>query len=152
MKNSNILKITIPVFAVAVCLLTVAQAVPVEVPDVDIDLKPGSCPNCVNPDSRGRVAVAILGSADLDVLDVDQDTVQLEGVSAQRCSVEDVNDDGFSDLVCHFKTLEVTWPQNEACADVRLTAELNDGTPIEGIDLACKPGESDCNDEICNGA
>ncbi len=28
-----------------------------------IDLKPGSCPNCINPDSHGVVAVAILDTS-----------------------------------------------------------------------------------------
>jgi hypothetical protein len=38
---------------------------------VDIDIKPGSCPNSWNRESNGVLPVAILGTEDFDVTDID---------------------------------------------------------------------------------
>jgi len=42
---------------------------------ISIDIKPGSSPNSINLKSKGVVPVAILGTDDFDVSDVDPDTV-----------------------------------------------------------------------------
>jgi hypothetical protein len=51
--------------------------------EVDVDIKGGSCPNPFNPKSKGSVPVAIVGSEDYDVNDIDPDslvlTVELPG-------------------------------------------------------------------------
>jgi hypothetical protein len=57
---------------------------------VDIDIKPGSCPNPLNLKSKGVLPVAILGSEDLDVSTIDVDTIRLEGVAPLRSRLEDV--------------------------------------------------------------
>lgn len=44
---------------------------------VEIDIKPGSCPNPFNSKSRGSVPVAIVGTADFDVETVDPATICL---------------------------------------------------------------------------
>jgi len=85
---------------------------------VKIDLKPGSNPNCVNPNSHGNVAVAIFGSLTLDVSLIDTSTARFGGAPAKRCKVSDVEmegpnpgefmpPDGIPDLVCHFDTENV---------------------------------------------
>ena len=73
---------------------------------VDIDIKPGSDPSCFNSDGKGVIPVAILGSAGFDVSTVDPTTIKLDdqGVKTKgngdpQASIEDVNDDGFDDLV-----------------------------------------------------
>ena len=74
--------------------------------DVKIDIKPGSYPNSINLGSNGVVPVAILGSADFDAATVDPSTVTLSGAgvkvkgnSGNAGSLEDVNGDGYPDLV-----------------------------------------------------
>ena len=94
--------------------------------------------------------MAILGSGSFDVADVDTSTIQFEGAAPnKRCSVENVNLDGFDDLVCHFKKQDVSWPQDANCRQVSLTGGQFDGTLFSGSDAACKPGEVNCNNELC---
>lgn len=65
------------------CLTWVAQVLSVEVDtSVYVDIKPGSCPNPFNAKSKGSVPVAIVGTADFDVTDVDPTTITLNGVPA----------------------------------------------------------------------
>jgi hypothetical protein len=111
----------------------------IETVTIDIDIKPGSDPNSINLCSRGVVPVAILGSADLDVNDIFAQTLELagSGVAARgnnklMAHVEDVNSDGFDDLVVQveMENLDLTASDVEAV----LTGELYDGTPIGGTD------------------
>jgi hypothetical protein len=110
---------------------------------VTIDIKPGSDPNSVNPRSQGVVPVAVLGSIDFDATQVDFLTVRFgiaEASPAHDGHVEDVNDDGFMDMVFHFKTQET----GIVCGDTEATlvGEISDGTPITGTDtvntVGCK--------------
>jgi hypothetical protein len=74
--------------------------------NVSIDIKPGSDPNPVNPKSKGVIPVAVLGSIDFDATQIDFSTVKFglaEAPPAHDGHVEDVNDDGFMDMMFHFK-------------------------------------------------
>jgi hypothetical protein len=117
---------------------------------VDVDIKPGSSPNSINLGSGGTTAVAILGSANFDVITVNPDTLTLGtagvktvGKTARTlCSVADVSGDfsagpegapdGFDDMVCHFITMDIVPEAGETTATI--SGELNDTTPIEGTD------------------
>ena len=105
---------------------------------VTIDIKPESGFNAINPASQGVIPVATLGSADFDVLDVDATTLAFgPGAAALAHGKgphygDDVDGDGFDDLLAHFRTQEtgITYGDTEAC----LTGELLDGTPFEACD------------------
>jgi len=62
---------------------------------VCVDIKPQSCPNPLNIKSKGVLPVAILGTDEFDVMDVDPTTVMFEGemgnVAALRWNYEDVS-------------------------------------------------------------
>jgi hypothetical protein len=102
---------------------------------VEIDVKPGTDPNAVNPRSRGVIPVAVLGSVDFDAALVDFSTVTFGPGAASPAHdghVEDVNGDGFVDMVFHFNTQET----GIQCGDIEatLTGETFGGRPITGSD------------------
>jgi hypothetical protein len=118
---------------------------------VGIDIKPGGYPNCFNIGGTGVIPVAILGSADFDVHEIDVATLQFAGLTVRvkpngtlQCSAEDVSGDftnpegapdGFEDLVCQFLDDESSWAPGTSTAT--LTGSLHDGTLIEGEDEIC---------------
>jgi hypothetical protein len=56
---------------------------------VALDIKPGSCPNPFNRGDRGVLPVAIVGSVDFDVFQIDPETLSLNGIAPLRWSYED---------------------------------------------------------------
>ena len=109
---------------------------------VDIDIKPGSDPNCFNINGHGVIPVAILGSADFDVAEIDTATLNFNGLAVRvrgkkgpLCSYEDSNSDGFGDLVCKFEDESGEWEAGSVEGIV--SGELTDGTVIEGTDSIC---------------
>lgn len=106
--------------------------------DVSIDIKPGSYPNSINPDSNGVVPVAILGSADFDVAEVNPLTVTLAGAavkfkgkSGNAGSIGDVNGDGYPDLVVQVYTNQLTALGDTIAV---LNADTYGGLPLTGSD------------------
>ncbi len=102
--------------------------------EVNIDIKPGSFPNAINPRSKGVIPVAILGSATFDVTTVDVTSLKFghNGATPVHYALEDVNGDNFMDLILQFKTQAtgIKAGDSQAC----LTGALLSGTPIEGCD------------------
>jgi hypothetical protein len=124
---------------------------------VDVDIKPGSCPNPFNLKSRGVLPVAILGTQTFDVATIDAASIHLEGVPAIRSNYEDVTrpvmdglpcecttagPDGYMDLTLKFSrpplALKLWLDQGPLVQDqvlsLELTGNLLDGTPISGSD------------------
>ncbi len=110
---------------------------------IEIDIKPGNGLNPINPMSRGVIPVAILGSDDFDVADVDVTTLAFGPDGAAPAfdltnpwvllfSRWDVNRDGNLDLLPHFRTQEtgIAFGHTQAC----VTGELLGGIPFEGCD------------------
>ena len=117
---------------------------------VTLDIKPGSCPNPLNRNSRGMLPVALVGAADFDVSSVNVSSVRLaraDGVGGmaaphegppgphsvfedvatpfdgETCACHDLGGDGIVDLSIKFKTDEVV----EALA----LNDLPDGASVE---------------------
>jgi hypothetical protein len=91
---------------------------------VSIDVKPGSYPNPVNLNSQGVVPVALFGSMDFDVSMIDIASVIFGpmhqhdmGAPVERFSFQDVNGDGFMDIVFKFSTqlTGLTTADTQAC-------------------------------------
>ncbi len=106
---------------------------------VDIDVKPGSDRNPINLKSHGVIPVAINGSADFSVLDVDFDTLLFEGLElglkckqGPHCGFKDWDQDGHLDAVCHFESDAENWAGGRTMAT--LTGQLFDGALFMGMD------------------
>jgi len=110
--------------------------------EVDIDIKPGNDPNSINCNNeKGGITVAILTTEDSDATTVDHTTVTFEGASEThvdrrsgepRRHEEDVDGDGDTDLVFHFRLGDtgLTCDSEEGT----LTGETFDGQAIVGTD------------------
>jgi hypothetical protein len=108
---------------------------------VDVDIKPGSCPNPLNVKSKGVLPVAILGTEDFDVGMIDPTSIMLAGVSAIRSSYEDV-----------------ATPISEVTSSAAGIVALDDPCCFDGEcpeDPCCSdgecPGDPCCSDGVCPG-
>ena len=109
-----------------------------------IDIKPGSWPNSINVRNKGVIPVAVLSSDVFDATTIDSTTARF-GPSGARIAhgsghIEDVNSDGYLDLVMHFVTLETGISCGDNSAD--LYSVTYSGTTAIGTDavrvVACK--------------
>jgi len=135
--------------------LLTSCAIPQAVP---LDVKPCSCPNPFNTTDKGVLPVAILGSDELNVRDIDSASLTLAGVPLLRDAYEDVaapyepwigkvgvedcttaGPDGFEDLVLKFRAEQIMAALGPVFDREVVMIELNgflfDGTPIVGEDV-----------------
>lgn len=141
-----------------------------------LDIKPGSCPNPFNiklfdyvggenENKGGVLPVAMLGSGEFDVYDVDVSTVRLEGVcplptgigyedvsrpivDGYVCQCTDEGPDGYLDLTMKFNSLEIAAAILECAPPVlgdrmmlTMTGELTDGTHFAATDCIVLVGD-----------
>jgi hypothetical protein len=103
---------------------------------VQIDIKPGSFPNSINPQSKGVIPVAILTTRDFDATTVDPLSVEFGPNGAFEAHgkghIEDANEDGTKDLVLHFRTQKTGIRCEDTTAS--LTGTTFDGDLIQGSD------------------
>lgn len=119
-----------------------------------MDIKPGSCPNPLNLNSKGILTVAVLGNDVYDVTQIDLASLEhsradgiggsvpaLDGPPGPGSNFEDVgtsfggeacdcsssDSDGFQDLVVKFRT-----------DDAVATLELHEFSPGSGAQLVCQ--------------
>lgn len=111
---------------------------------VDIDIKPGSDPNSINPRSKGVIPVAILTTETFDATTVDPLSVAFGPNAAMETHgqghIEDADGDGDLDLVLHFRTQDIGIQCGDTTAS--LTGETLSGQTINGSDsintVGCK--------------
>jgi len=109
----------------------------IELLGVEIDIRPDSETNPINPKSRGVVPVVLYGADDFDVTEVDVDTLAFgpgEAGVAHRNGphLDDVDADGHLDLIIHHRMAStgIGSEDVEAC----LWGETLDGLEFEGCD------------------
>lgn len=115
----------------------IISGVSLPVMQISIDVKPGSGETApINPKSKGNIPVAVLGSADFKVIDVDLKSLTFGATgnekSLRKCipADRDVNGDGYPDLMCHFGT--ELMGVNEEYVRGYLKGTMKDGTAFEG--------------------
>jgi uncharacterized repeat protein (TIGR01451 family) len=138
---------------------------------LNLDIKPGGCPNPINLKSKGVIPAAIVGCDGLDVHSIDPGSVYLtrEGMDlnvaplrwayedvatpfyGEPCGCHELGRDGIMDLTLKFETQDVVdaFDLDEARGSrVRLSVVCNlaDGTPMLGGDcvlvLSTGPGRN----------
>lgn len=111
---------------------------------LDIDVKPGSDDNPVNPDSGGVIPVAVLQTDDFDPTSEDvryrfgAPDVVADGGGARPAHsghVEDVDGDGRDDLVLHFPVAEAGFDGDESEARLEWERDETGAHGLSGMDI-----------------
>lgn len=103
---------------------------------ISIDIKPGSGDLApINPKSKGKVPVALLGARDFSVDEVDTRTLTFghsgDESSLFKCGTpSDLNGDLFPDMVCHFENDVAHWDSSDEQGILR--GRLTSGKKFEG--------------------
>jgi hypothetical protein len=108
---------------------------------VEVDIKPGSSINNIKLETAGVIPVAVLSSETFDATQLDPTTIKLSGASikfagrSRRYLVhdEDVNGDGFLDLVCQVETKELALEEGQT--EAVLSGQTATGITIYGSDV-----------------
>ena len=116
---------------------------------VQIDIKPATDPNFINPRSHGQIPVAILTTDTFDATTVDADNVRFGSTGVQaaalRSTLVDVNADRRFDLLLHFKTQDTGIRCGDTAASLMgktFSAELIAGSDsLKTVGCRFKPPE-----------
>jgi hypothetical protein len=110
---------------------------------IDVDIKPYSYPNAINIKNKGVIPVAVFGTDTFDVTTINSSTVFFgsTGTEAQvnmhpngkyHQGFEDINMDGYLDMVFHFRTQDTGFNIGDTIG--MLTGETYSGVSIMGSD------------------
>ncbi len=126
--------------------LNCSPALPIS---VRLDIKPGVFPNSIDPASSGLLAVAILGAAKFDASSINPKSLRFgqtgQEAGAEAWRLQDINSDGYPDLLAYFVTRNADFVCGVTLASV--TGRTYAGKEIRGTDsvevLGCqaKPGQ-----------
>lgn len=113
-------------------------------PIILIDIKPGSFPNTINVNSRGRIPVAVLSTSFFNASTIDLNSIRFgkTGIEAYpvHWAYEDMDSDGDLDLMLHFETIEIGFQCGDSMAFLK--GKTLDGQKLEGSDtiktVGCK--------------
>ena len=116
---------------------------PIQPISVAIDIKPGSDPNCFNSDGHGVIPVAIFSTADFDATGIDPASVTMDGQGVKVAGkndkslshTEDVNTDGYVDLVVQIEDTDGTYQVGETTA--MLSGKTYFDQAFQGTDFIC---------------
>lgn len=152
------------------------EAKPVEevIKSVPVDIKPYSCPNPFDVKKQkkhGVLLVAVLGTKDFDVTQIDPSSIRLEGIAPLRWSLRDIatpftpstgkehcyedctteGTDGFKDLKLKFSAQKVAAAlgnvKHNECRVLKLTGNLKKekgSSPIVGEDVVVIQKKEKC--------
>ena len=101
---------------------------------VDVDILPSDDPNLFTPNKKGRgkLPIAILGSADLAATDIDPESVLIAGIEPLRTSTDkDEDGDGLVDLVVHIN-------RRDLIDALSLDAKIGETVAVD-VTAACLP-------------
>lgn len=102
--------------------------------EIDIDIRPFSSANPIDPRSWGAVPVAVLGSEGFDVGSLDPSTLAFGPAGARPLASypTHVNRDGLPDLLSFYRirSTGIQWGDERAC----VTGETFEGGAVEGCD------------------
>lgn len=114
---------------------------------IAIDIKPLTFPNTINPNSKGKIAVAVLTTPSFDASTVDPATLRFGATGIEAAPVqfamEDVDGDGDVDMVVHFATQDTGITCGSTSAS--LTGATFGGMKFKGSDSVATVG---CNKPI----
>ena len=131
------------------------------VTEMTLVIKPGSCPNPLNPRSKGVLPMALLGSEGMDLDDIDVSSIEINGVSPLRSNHGDVGGpaeeategcecaegdyDGILDLTLKFSTQAIVATLGSVSrgdlVELTLTGMMSDGTSFEASECVLIVGK-----------
>ena len=71
------------ILAMTAAILLTAASVQAGLVEVELDIKPGACPNRVNPNNKGFLLVALVGGPGFDVTEVGLDSLKLRRMDGE---------------------------------------------------------------------
>ena len=112
-----------------------------DVPEITIDIKPGSDENVINLKSKGVVPVAVLTTDDFDAGTLVPDySILFAGASPVHTTLCDVDEDGDMDMLFHFRTQQLV-ELKEDSKSAMLTATLTSAVTRSSAVTAVTAGD-----------